>query len=222
MPGHEPIGKIPADCRPGPGDKLMTETKWAACKSPDQLLDYHKMKSDPRRLRLLAAACVRLLVTPDTPTVVEELLDMVERYADGVATRAEFLTARKTIRHAIKSNPKVSTVQAMKNLADDAMEAMTVTVANARHRNGAAQCELIRCLFGNPYHPSSVDPAWLTGTVVTLARGIYADRAFDRLPVLADALQDAGCHDSVILEHCRREGSHARGCWVVDTVLGQR
>jgi hypothetical protein len=54
-----------------------------------------------------------------------------------------------------------------------------------------------------------------------LAEGIYADRAWDRLPVLADALEDAGCGDPAVLGHLRGPGPHARGCWVVDLVLGK-
>jgi hypothetical protein len=80
---------------------------------------------------------------------------------------------------------------------------------------------LVRCIFGNPFRPATLDPAWRTDTVVALARGIYDDRAFDRLPILADALQDAGCDNDDILNHCRDAGPHARGCWVVDLVLGK-
>jgi len=194
----------------------MTEAQWAACKNPDQLLDYHRMKKDPRRLRLLAAGCVRLLVTPNTSALAEEILDVVERYADGAATRTEFLAARKSIRTALKDKTKEPAVLAMKCLGDDAMEGMTVTLVHARRRNGAAQCGLIRCVCGNPYRPEAFEPAWLTSTVVALAQGIYDGRAFDRLPILADALQDAGCVDARVLDHCRGQEPHARGCWVVD------
>ena len=83
------------------------------------------------------------------------------------------------------------------------------------------QCELLRDIFGNPFRPVAVDPEWLTSTVVALARGVYDDRAFDRLPILADALQDAGCEDADILAHCRGDGPHVRGCWVVDLMLGK-
>jgi hypothetical protein len=65
------------------------------------------------------------------------------------------------------------------------------------------------------------DPEWRTATVVQLAQGIYDDRAFDRLPILADALQDAGCDHADVLNHCRDTGPHARGCWVVDLILGK-
>ncbi|HJZ55783.1 MAG TPA: hypothetical protein VKE74_12520 [Gemmataceae bacterium] len=75
--------------------------------------------------------------------------------------------------------------------------------------------------FGDIERTVALDPAWLTSTVVQLAEGIYADRAFDRLPILADALQDAGCENPEILAHCRGPSPHARGCWVVDLLLGK-
>jgi hypothetical protein len=80
---------------------------------------------------------------------------------------------------------------------------------------------LLRCIAGNPFRPVTVNREWFTSTVVDLARGIYNERAFDRLPILADALQDASCDNDDILTHCRGPGPHARGCWVVDLVLGK-
>jgi hypothetical protein len=83
-----------------------------------------------------------------------------------------------------------------------------------------AQADLLRDIFENPWRPRRVRPEWLTSTVVGLARGIYVGRAFDRMPILADALQDAGCEDG-ILDHCREPRGHVRGCWVVDLLLGK-
>jgi hypothetical protein len=74
----------------------------------------------------------------------------------------------------------------------------------------------------NPYHPVTADPAWLTSTVVSLAKGIWDEKAYDRLPILADALQDAGCDTDDVLTHCRDPKQvHVRGCWVVDLLLGK-
>jgi hypothetical protein len=67
----------------------------------------------------------------------------------------------------------------------------------------------------------TIDPRWLTRTVSSLAGCIHDEAAFDRLPLLADALEDAGCTDTAILEHCRGPGPHVRGCWVVDLLLGR-
>jgi hypothetical protein len=93
-------------------------------------------------------------------------------------------------------------------------------LARAAERN--AQAALLRCIFGNPFRPAAADPAWRTSTAVALARGIYDERAFDRLPILADALQDAGCENEDVLNHCRNEAQpHVRGCWAIDLVLGK-
>jgi hypothetical protein len=84
-----------------------------------------------------------------------------------------------------------------------------------------AQVELLRELFGNPFRSVAADRSYLTSDVIGLARTIYEDRAFDRMPVLADALQEAGCGDVDILAHCRGAEPHVRGCWVVDRLLGR-
>jgi hypothetical protein len=85
-----------------------------------------------------------------------------------------------------------------------------------------AQAYLLHDIFGNPFRPVALDPRWRTSPVVDLARTIYDERAFARVPVLADALRDAGCDQELILYHCREEGPHVRGCWVVDLVLGKQ
>jgi len=81
---------------------------------------------------------------------------------------------------------------------------------------------LLRDIFGNPFRPIAADPSWLTSTVVSLAVGVYTDRAFDRMPILADALQDAGCENEDILNHCRQPGEHVRGCWALDLILDKK
>ncbi|MFO0929963.1 MAG: hypothetical protein U0736_23560 [Gemmataceae bacterium] len=109
----------------------------------------------------------------------------------------------------------------------------------------ALLADRVRELFGNPFRPIrrvgallharvAAWPAhrqpkavlfvrewqsWQDGTVVRLARAIHAERAYDRLPILADALEDAGCTDATILDHCRRPGGHVRGCWLLDVLL---
>ena len=88
-------------------------------------------------------------------------------------------------------------------------------------REYKAQSALLRCIFGNPFRPVAFADAWRSETAVELATGIYEERAFDRLPILADALEEAGCDHADVLNHLRGPGPHARGCWVVDGVLGK-
>jgi hypothetical protein len=79
----------------------------------------------------------------------------------------------------------------------------------------------LRDIFGNPFRQTVVDPVWRTETVLSLARSMYESREFGAMPILADALQDAGCDKADILDHCRGPGPHVRGCWVVDLILGK-
>jgi hypothetical protein len=89
-------------------------------------------------------------------------------------------------------------------------------------REQLEQCNLLRDIFGNPFRPVTFDPAWRTDTAVSLAKGMYESRDFGAMPILADALQDAGCDNDDVLNHCRdAKQVHVRGCWVADLVLGK-
>jgi hypothetical protein len=100
-----------------------------------------------------------------------------------------------------------------------AMTTQPRTVVRRRH------CELLRCLFGELHRDHPLETSWLEwrdGTVVKIARSIYDAHRFDELPILGDALEEAGCENAEVLAHCRSGGVHARGCWVVDRILGQK
>jgi hypothetical protein len=87
----------------------------------------------------------------------------------------------------------------------------------------AFQVAFHRDIFGNMFRKAELAPVWRTDTVIALAQGMYESRDFRAMPILADALQDAGCDDNDILNHCRDANQvHVRGCWVVDLVLGKR
>src|SRR5262249_42868061 len=86
----------------------------------------------------------------------------------------------------------------------------------------AKQADLMREAFGNPRAASAFGRAWGTADVLSVEAGSYQEKAFERTPILADALEDAGCADRALLGHLRGPGPHARGCWVVDVVLGKQ
>ena len=90
-----------------------------------------------------------------------------------------------------------------------------------RDQETVSQIGLARDIFGNPFRSVAFDPVWRSDTAVSLARHMYESRDFSAMPILADALQDAGCDNADILDHCRGPGPHVRGCWVVDLVLGK-
>jgi hypothetical protein len=219
----------------------MTDSQWLACKDPERMLDYHRMKHAKRKLRLLACACARRLWLAVGPSLDDPafaaLVEAVEGYADGAADRAAFVAARKPFRKAARARADAPrAVQAAFGVLDcishDAMEGMTAAISNARCvlrgiDPPAAQCDLIRCVFAAPSHPVTLDRSLVTPAVTSLARAAYDHRQLPtgqldpaRLAVLSDALEEAGCTGEV-LAHLRSPGPHVRGCWPLDLALGK-
>ncbi len=87
--------------------------------------------------------------------------------------------------------------------------------------NRGAKPDLLREILGNPLRQAAFNPAWRTLTTQTLASQIYANRSFELMPSLADALVGAGCTSGEILSHCRAAGPHVRGCWALDLLLNE-
>lgn len=105
-------------------------------------------------------------------------------------------------------------------LAMEACNPVGCTMVLPTHRAQVMPAtRLLRDIFGNRIRKAPFDARWRTSDVVGLARAVYEDKAFERMPILADALMDAGCEDEHVISHCRGAGPHVRGCWVVDLVL---
>jgi hypothetical protein len=132
--------------------------------------------------------------------------------------------ARGAVRAAGRSDVWEAARQARKAAAFAVSSNAAVPGQEARRTEEAGQAALLHDILGNPFRPVALDPSlltWQRGTIPKLAEDIYDDRAFDRLPILADALEEAGCTDPDILTHCRSGGDHVRGCWPVDLILGK-
>jgi hypothetical protein len=176
----------------------------------------------------------------------DKAVQIAERFADGLATNAERKHARKEAVKAVNRRAGWGGINDLMSIADSAAARILCTPGRIYRECGTlprvvvaavrvvnrqasddmqqAQVMLLRDIFGNPFRPVSLNPAWLTGndcTVKKIAQAIYDERAFDRLPILADALEESGCTDTDILNHCRQPGEHARGCWVVDLILNK-
>ena len=226
----------------------MTEAEWLSCGEARPMLDYLRAaeKATDRRLRLWSVACCRhspffQLKAPDSTLLAE-----AERDADEVVTREQYgqsliaYIADSGLHREEPGHPnywqRQGTVLAVSYAADPcdffdnacgilfAREvAWPSRTLRALAQNGALECSLFRDIFANPFRPTpAVEQAWLTPDVVTLAGHIYHDQALDQLPELADALEEAGCTDPALLGHLRGGGTHVRGCWAVDAVLGRK
>jgi hypothetical protein len=180
-----------------------------------------------RKRRLyLAAMCRRFWA--DLPAPAQAAVEAAEGFADGWLSAADLGAAHQAHLHAHAA----AAVQHGKRwartrdclLSGAALAAADPTgcrlVAATGREVVPAAAALLRDIFGDRFRPVAFDPGWRTSDVVRLARGVYDERAFDRLPALADALEHAGCVDGELLGHCRGPGPHNRGCWAIDLVLG--
>jgi hypothetical protein len=215
----------------------VTEAEWLAATDPTPLLEFLRGKASDRKLRLFAVACCRLWWAEMTDDRSRKAVEVAEAFADGKASQRRLAAARSAADYWTGVDPEGHpTRTALVNAAYACAYLRLGQYTGFHHAFSdlrdhwpddeffdprMIQAELTRCVFGNPFRPVTVEPSWLTPTVLSLAEGIYADRAFDRMPVLADALQDAGCDNADVLDHCRGPGPHVRGCWVVDLLLGK-
>jgi hypothetical protein len=201
----------------------------------DRLLPRLQDQGSRRRLRLFACGCCRQtwsLLTPEAREVVAR----IEHFAEAG-------TAPRQSRGARVLSPPLQSLAAM--WAAETVQALTEAVdAGAIHvlaqhaaralRDAAGhadwktvrrrQVDLLGDLYGNVLEPVAVNSTWLrwqAGVIVKMAEAIYSEHRFAEMPILGDALEEAGCSDSRILEHCRRHPEHARGCWLLDAILGK-
>jgi hypothetical protein len=224
----------------------MDEVEWLACNLASVMLEFLRGKVSDRKLRLAAVGCCRHVVYLCIDTG-KTALEVAEGYADGFRSDAELVALREMLgpytRHGPEYVPWLVTSKVAYDAAFEvagavpALAARAVeisieasgpefesnygTAAQARSDAGAYCVSSLRCVFGNPFRPMTIIPAWLTSTVKQIAETIYEERAFDRMPILADALEDAGCTDATLLDHLRGPGPHVRGCFALDLVLGK-
>jgi hypothetical protein len=209
------------------------------------------MVSD-RKNRLFNVACCRRIWHLYRRPAVQAAILVGERFADGLADDVELRAALNAIHkeraRVLHYSTQGEAVQAagftvtqpdpkwLFLAAHNMKIAVGSTVAEAerravQEREERASCDLVREILGNPFRQVVLEPVWLTESVCHLALAIYESLSFEDMPILADALEDAGCREARILDHCRKvpgpspEGSapvgHARGCWVLDLVLGR-
>ena len=219
----------------------MVQDSWAEAYEPLEMLDRLREPSKyysrvhnrlhPARLLTYTQRCLYGV------SAIEEAA-LFERIASGtlgvdeLATGREALTiragrrngggysqGRKPRRVPLNAQRARAALAAIDGFVFGLWGAATGVTRETQHLLQRDQCAWLRCLFPDPMKPSVIERAWLTSTVLELAHGIAADSAFDRLPILADALQDAGCASEGLLHHCRRDTIHAAHCWIMPALL---
>jgi hypothetical protein len=225
----------------------MNQAKWLSGTDPVAMLAYCAGKFGrwttpsferlvnrygPRKLGLYGVACCRQLWDRlDTPA--RELIESFEAYCDGLISTEEIFGRHTATRSVSLGVPWL--IQATGKLyciGEDtdmeywedlkrALKAVQRDSAQAMFKERIQQAHLLREVFGNPFRAREAAPGWRSHTAVALARRAYEERDWSMLPVLADALEEAGCQDVELLQHCRRGSDHYRGCWAVDRILNR-
>jgi hypothetical protein len=226
----------------------MNEADWQSCTDPTPLQAFllgrcdEQPKWSERQKRLFMCACCRRVWSELSDELSRQAVVAAERYVEGTTSIEKLEAAGEAALRVSapywdgggfdRRDPRpysdaAFNVTVSSNhwgaaplfLSPDRIIREAVT---DRRTEEAAQSDLLREIVGNPFRPVQIDPCWLTSDVLALTGGIYEERAFDRMPILADALQDAGCDSDDILSHCRdANATHVRGCWVVDLLLGK-
>ncbi len=218
----------------------MTEAEWLATTDPTPMLEFLRGKTSGRKLRLLGVAIARESWDRLQDDRSRQAVEVAEGFADGEANASDLEAASDAACDARDEQwdrwPRNDEQLDLSEIARATASPSLWDWFNRPHplanyhrpsvdypfwRPLPAHCGLIRDIFGNPFRPIALDPSWRTEAVAALAEGIYADKAFERMPVLADALEDAGCSHEDILSHCRGDGPHVKGCWVVDLLTGR-
>lgn len=197
-----------------------------------------KMQSQFRKMRFFGCACVRRVWHLLEDERAQKAVEVAERFADGFLGEKELNEAHRLASEAVFDDDEetgnevdatiYTTVELLceidavrwhpGDLASDNVRSLLVADPESESK---AQALLLHDIFGNPFRPVTFRTDWLTPTITRLAQSAYEDRRFDLLPILADALEEAGCDNTDILDHCRTFPVHVRGCWVVDQILGK-
>jgi hypothetical protein len=227
----------------------VIEADWLASENPHNLLSQlgDLGIGSKRKFRLAAAGCCRRawhLLSP----VAQQAVEVVERYADG---RAKYVELKAAAANCLEDwgRSRTTSLPAAQAAAEAGHREAPVGLGYALfrllgmdwsglHPNGSvggcwqekplweqesrAMCAILRDVFGNPFRPVTLDPRCRSRDVVALARAIYEEGNFDKVSILGDALEDAGCAEEAILDHCRSAGPHVKGCWVVDAVRAKK
>ncbi len=202
----------------------MSEKAWRSAKTAKELFLLLDPDHSSRKLRRFVLACVARLIQIDPSSKYVATLAFAEKLADDEANidQDEWIVAFEYSQDQLnEGSPDITAWLLSLTVGDYASDEAHWVLESMRGQSidEAVPMGLFRDIFGNPFRPVDFAP-WRTDTAVSLARQMYESREFSAMPILADALQDAGCDNDEVLNHCRGQGPHVRGCWVVDGVLG--
>lgn len=215
-------------------EATRSEWIWLESRPALEALLHFNASYTRRRLRLLSIACCRMawyLLTEHHRAVIEACDQQIETEPSTgeKLTIPEALNAENQSElywRSVGEGDAIRDARAAVEFCADASAPLAGAMEVLRLTDPAvgknAQIKLLVCILGSPSQPVGPTQEWRTSTVLAIAHQMYDSRDFNHMPVLADALEEAGCTSPTVLHHCRSDGPHARGCWVVDLLLGKK
>lgn len=207
----------------------MTEKEWLSSSDPESMVIHLCRGGSKRKLRLFGCACTRQVWPLISDDCFRDAVVVAERFADGLVRNKELAVAKSTSGAALERH----------GLAGERAPiqcALGCAWSTTRNPESAAiyplwvftndderkwQLAILRDMFGNPFRNVTLDISTLSTEVTSLAATVYEDRAFERMPELAHALERSNCGNAEVLNHCRHGHIHVRGCWVLDLILAK-
>ena len=198
----------------------MTPEEWDAATDWRPLIEAAGSRVSWRKWRLFAAAACRDARRFHLLPAVADAITLAERFAEGLVEKPEMERAY----HASRAAWGGTEVPLLLHWATSRGASLAWHVADILDRAEhapARRAVWLREVVGDPFRWVRWEDEWVTRTAHELVADAYATARFDGLPVLADALEDAGCDNPELLAHLRGSGPHARGCWALDVILGR-
>jgi hypothetical protein len=213
----------------------MDEQEWLTCVDPTAMLEFfrHVDRASERKLRMFAAGCCRRVWHLLGDERSQGAVEVLERWLDGTASSRELEVAHASAWEVWGTPARTAASDAtapgcnIDVAINAASHAAWAYSAGSRADERKAQAALLRCIFGPlPFRPPSpLAPsvlAWNNSILTRLASRIYDEQRWEDLPILADALEDAGSDNADLLSHLRGPGPHVRGCWALDLILDRK
>jgi hypothetical protein len=221
----------------------MNENDWLTSRFPHTMLTYVRPRASARKKRLFAVACCRQVERLIRDDRIRAAVEAAEAFAEGTISNSErtriaasavfdenYRVSLQASRAHQAARSAIGEISEVANAAIFASMSLSIDQSQKETRVGrlivtmqqhdSLICDLLRDVV-NPFFDEAVEPEWRSKNAVALAETIDRDRSYDMLPILGDALMDAGCTSERLLAHCRSAGPHVRGCWAVDLVLGK-
>jgi hypothetical protein len=182
-----------------------------------------------RKVCLFCHACCTRLLPKHSPPVYLQALEIMQDAAEG---KTGFDDLNRIGQEVMRLEDDLTRIVAFAQALNMCFGNETLygpqiseIVASVLEMRGDKEDEplsnIVRDVFGSFFYRVAIDPRWLSSTVLDLARTIDAEKCYERMPILADALMDAGCDDEALLNHCQQPIEHVKGCWAIDLLLGK-